>query len=147
MKRITSGSSSRRTFAPSGAPRRGKRRRPTRSTWGRVASPRRAGSAFPPTANRKRSSNPSSAWAGGPGPGPGDEGRGPPGAGERLHRMRILVVDDEPMVAALIADGLRDEGYEEIVIATSGPEGPQVIERDSPDVVFLDITMPGMDDR
>ena len=59
--------------------------------------------------------------------------------------MRILVVDDEPMVAALIADGLRDEGYEEIVIATSGPEGLQVIERDSPDVVFLDITMPGMD--
>ena len=59
--------------------------------------------------------------------------------------MRILVVDDEPMVATLIADGLRDEGYEEIVIANSGPEGLQVIERDPPDVVFLDITMPEMD--
>ena len=59
--------------------------------------------------------------------------------------MKILVVDDEPMVAALIADGLRDEGYEEIVIAHSGPEGLQVIERDPPDLVFLDITMPGMD--
>jgi len=59
--------------------------------------------------------------------------------------MRILVVDDEPIVAGLIADGLRDEGYEEIVIANSGPEGLQDIERDPPDVVFLDITMPGMD--
>ena len=59
--------------------------------------------------------------------------------------MRILVVDDEPIVAGLIADGLRDEGYEEIVVANSGLEGLQVIERDPPDVVFLDITMPGMD--
>jgi len=59
--------------------------------------------------------------------------------------MRILVVDDEPLVAGLIADGLRAEGYEEIVIANSGSEGLQVIERDPPDVVFLDITMPGMD--
>jgi len=59
--------------------------------------------------------------------------------------MRILVVDDEPIVAGLIAEGLRNEGYEEIVIANSGEEGLQVIERDPPDVVFLDITMPGMD--
>ncbi|MBI3031714.1 MAG: response regulator [Candidatus Rokubacteria bacterium] len=59
--------------------------------------------------------------------------------------MKILVVDDEPIVAGLIADGLRDEGYEEIVIATSGPDGLQMIKRDPPDVVFLDITMPGMD--
>ena len=59
--------------------------------------------------------------------------------------MRILVVDDEPLVAGVIADGLRDEGYAEILIANSGPEGLEVIERDRPDVVFLDITMPGMD--
>ena len=59
--------------------------------------------------------------------------------------MRILVVDDEPIVAGLIAEGLRNEGYEEIVIANSGEEGLQVIERDPPEVVFLDITMPGMD--
>ena len=59
--------------------------------------------------------------------------------------MRILVVDDEPIVAGLIADGLRNEGYEEIVIANSGAEGLQVIEQTPPDVVFLDITMPGMD--
>ena len=59
--------------------------------------------------------------------------------------MRILVVDDEPIVAGLIAEGLRNEGYEKIVIANSGEEGLQVIERDPPDVVFLDITLPGMD--
>ena len=31
--------------------------------------------------------------------------------------MRILVVDDEPIVAGLIAEGLRNEGYQEVVIA------------------------------
>jgi CheY-like chemotaxis protein len=59
--------------------------------------------------------------------------------------MKILVIDDEPIVAGLIADGLREEGYEQIVTANSGPEGLQAIEREAPDVVFLDITMPGMD--
>ncbi|MBI2544557.1 MAG: response regulator [Candidatus Rokubacteria bacterium] len=59
--------------------------------------------------------------------------------------MRILVVDDEPIVAGLIAEGLRNEGYGDVVIANSGEQGLQVIEGDPPDVVFLDITMPGMD--
>ena len=59
--------------------------------------------------------------------------------------MRILVIDDEPIVAGLIAEGLRNEGYEEVVIANSGDEGLRVTEQDPPDAVFLDITMPGMD--
>lgn len=59
--------------------------------------------------------------------------------------MKILVVDDEPMVAGLIAEGLRNEGHGDVVIANSGEEGLRVVERDPPDVVFLDITMPGMD--
>ena len=59
--------------------------------------------------------------------------------------MRVLVIDDEPIVAGLIAEGLRNEGYEEVLIANSGAEGLQVIEQSPPDAVFLDITMPGMD--
>jgi DNA-binding response OmpR family regulator len=56
--------------------------------------------------------------------------------------MRILVVDDEPSVAGLIAEGLRNEGYGDVVIATSGEQGLQVLEWDPPDVVFLDIILP-----
>jgi CheY-like chemotaxis protein len=59
--------------------------------------------------------------------------------------MRILVVDDEPIVAGLIAEGLRNEGYQEVAIANSGEEGLRLIDQEPPDVVFLDITMPGMD--
>ena len=59
--------------------------------------------------------------------------------------MRILVVDDEPIVAGLIAEGLRNEGHGDVVIANSGEQGLQVIEQDPPDAVFLDITMPEMD--
>lgn len=59
--------------------------------------------------------------------------------------MRILVIDDEPVVAGLIAEGLLDEGYPEVVVASSGEEGLRIIEETPPDVVFLDLTMPGMD--
>lgn len=59
--------------------------------------------------------------------------------------MKILVVDDEPLVAGVIAEGLQNEGYGEVVVAHSGAEGLRVIEESPPDVVFLDITMPGMD--
>src|SRR5687768_16445898 len=39
---------------------------------------------------------------------------------------------------------LEYEGYE-VVEASSGPEGVTLAERDSPDLVFLDVKMPGMD--
>jgi two-component system, NtrC family, nitrogen regulation response regulator NtrX len=59
-------------------------------------------------------------------------------------KSRILVIDDE----AAIRDSLRMifeyEGYE-FIGASSGPEGITLAERESPDLVFLDIKMPGMD--
>jgi len=58
--------------------------------------------------------------------------------------MRILVIDDEPAVAAVIAEALRDEGHE-VLVATGGEEALQVIAHGRPEAVFLDIVMPGMD--
>ena len=58
--------------------------------------------------------------------------------------MRILVIDDEPMVAGVVAEALQSEGYQ-VVVAGSGEEGLRLIETNSPDAVFLDIVMPGMD--
>jgi two-component system nitrogen regulation response regulator NtrX len=59
-------------------------------------------------------------------------------------KSRILVIDDE----AAIRDSLRMifeyEGYE-FIGAASGPEGIAVFEKEAPDLVFLDIKMPGMD--
>jgi two-component system nitrogen regulation response regulator NtrX len=59
-------------------------------------------------------------------------------------KPRILVVDDEPAIRDTMRMILEYEGYE-VILAGSGPEGLTMAERDSPDLVFLDIKMPGLD--
>jgi adenylate cyclase len=56
---------------------------------------------------------------------------------------RILVVDDTPSNVKLLADVLGARGYE-VVTAVNGAEGLERIEKDSPDLVLLDVMMPGM---
>jgi two-component system nitrogen regulation response regulator NtrX len=56
----------------------------------------------------------------------------------------ILIVDDEPTIIQSLGGLLGDEGYE-IFSATNGYESLKVIARESPDLVLLDIWMPGMD--
>ena len=58
--------------------------------------------------------------------------------------MRILVIDDEPRVAGVIAEVLRLEGND-VVAASSGEEGLRIIAQSPPAAVFLDIVMPGID--
>ena len=58
--------------------------------------------------------------------------------------MRLLVIDDEPLVADVVAEALRLEGHD-VVVAGSGKEGLRLIVQSPPDAVFLDIVMPGMD--
>lgn len=58
--------------------------------------------------------------------------------------MRILVIDDEAVVAGVIAEALRDDGNE-VVVAHGGEDGLRAIEQSAPDAVFLDVLMPGMD--
>lgn len=55
--------------------------------------------------------------------------------------MRVLVVEDEPQMAAFIARGLRDEGYT-IDIAGDGAEALSLIERTGYDLVLLDVQLP-----
>jgi two-component system, NtrC family, nitrogen regulation response regulator NtrX len=59
-------------------------------------------------------------------------------------KSRILVVDDEAEIRRSLRMILEYEGYE-VIEASSGPEGVTLAERESPDLVFLDIKMPGMD--
>ena len=56
---------------------------------------------------------------------------------------RILVVDDTPSNVKLLADVLTARGYA-VVTAASGAEALAVILRDAPDLVLLDVMMPGM---
>jgi two-component system nitrogen regulation response regulator NtrX len=59
-------------------------------------------------------------------------------------KSRILVVDDEAEIRRSVRMILEYEGYE-VLEASSGPDGVAIVERESPDLVFLDIKMPGMD--
>ncbi len=56
----------------------------------------------------------------------------------------ILVVDDEESICQSLQGILTDEGYE-VRSAGSGEEALKVIEEDLPDLVLLDIWLPGMD--
>ena len=56
---------------------------------------------------------------------------------------RVLVVDDTPVNLKLLADLLAAKGYA-VATATSGAEALAKIEADAPDLVLLDVMMPGM---
>ncbi len=56
----------------------------------------------------------------------------------------VVVVEDEPVIAAAVADRLRAEGYR-VEVAVDGPSGVALIERVQPDVVVLDVLLPGFD--
>ena len=56
---------------------------------------------------------------------------------------RILVIDDEAAIRDSLRMILEYEHYE-FIGAASGPDGLAIIKRDPPDMVLLDIKMPGM---
>ena len=58
--------------------------------------------------------------------------------------IRVLLVDDEPLAIQRIEDLLRGEqGVEIVGVATSGAAAVEAIRRLHPDLVFLDVQMPG----
>jgi DNA-binding response OmpR family regulator len=63
-----------------------------------------------------------------------------------MEKMKktVLLVDDEEEMTRLLKIELEQEGYE-IFVAHDGLEGFQRIRECSPDVIILDIMMPGMD--
>ncbi len=59
---------------------------------------------------------------------------------------KILAVDDEPSIVRLISTTLRARGHE-VLEATNGQQALEKAEKDSPDLILLDIMMPRMDGR
>src|SRR5436190_16440973 len=57
--------------------------------------------------------------------------------------QRILVVDDTPMNIKLLSDLLRSKGYE-VATAVNGEEALASITKHPPDLVLLDVMMPGL---
>ena len=61
-----------------------------------------------------------------------------------MSEARILVVDDEYLIRWTLQQGLAKEGYV-VFTAESGEEALVKLEEEAPDIVLLDIKMPGMD--
>lgn len=57
---------------------------------------------------------------------------------------KVLIVDDEPKIVRLVADYLRASGFG-VVTARSGDEALMRVRTESPDLVVLDLGLPGLD--
>jgi DNA-binding response OmpR family regulator len=57
---------------------------------------------------------------------------------------RVLVIDDEPPIRLLCRVNLEAEGME-VLEASDGPTGLEKARNDEPDVILLDVMMPGLD--
>ncbi len=59
-------------------------------------------------------------------------------------RSRILVVDDEPRILRFVRLSLTAQGFD-VMVASCGEEGLRVAASEKPDLMILDIFMPGLD--
>ncbi|MDF2923091.1 MAG: chemotaxis protein CheY [Paenibacillaceae bacterium] len=59
--------------------------------------------------------------------------------------MRILIVDDVPFMRRVLKKIMEDAGHEIVGMVDNGEEGVREYKRFKPDVVTMDLTLPGMD--
>ena len=57
---------------------------------------------------------------------------------------KILIVDDEKDILEFLGYNLRKEGYE-VIEAKTGDEALQLVKNNTPDLIILDVMMPGID--
>jgi len=61
-----------------------------------------------------------------------------------MSTQRILVVDDEPKIRMTVRGYLEADGFE-VLEAADGPSGLDSVVREKPDLVVLDVMLPGLD--
>ena len=61
-----------------------------------------------------------------------------------MLKKKILIVDDEPDVLMLLGERLTKAGYD-VIKASSGKDAIETAGKKLPDLIVLDIAMPGMD--
>ena len=60
-----------------------------------------------------------------------------------MNNRTILVVDDEPQIRRVLRATLSGNGYD-VILAKDGQEAVEMVIRDRPDLILLDVNMPGM---
>ncbi|MBD2463461.1 response regulator [Oscillatoria sp. FACHB-1407] len=61
-----------------------------------------------------------------------------------MPTKRVLVIDDEADIRAIVQGCLEDIAEWEVLTATSGEEGIQLAIAEQPDGILMDVSMPGM---
>src|SRR5689334_20818476 len=61
-----------------------------------------------------------------------------------MSNQTILVIDDHKELAELVQRSLAQQGFD-VIVAHDGPSGLNIAREHKPDLVILDLTMPGMD--
>ncbi len=63
---------------------------------------------------------------------------------DKKNSLKVLIIDDEDTIAKMIADVLESK-VSDVIISSSGAEGLYRAREFEPDVIVLDLNMPGMD--
>lgn len=63
-----------------------------------------------------------------------------------MKKARVLVVDDEPKIAQVVGAYLEADGFE-VTLAHDGVSALRIFELESPDLVVLDLMLPGLDGK
>jgi DNA-binding response OmpR family regulator len=62
-----------------------------------------------------------------------------------MSAKRVLIIDDEPGIRQIVQIALKAIASWDVFMAASGSEGLELAESEQPDVILLDVMMPGMD--
>lgn len=60
-----------------------------------------------------------------------------------MNKKAILLIEDNPLLTGLYSAGFKKKGYE-VVVVHNGEDGLTAIGKEKPDIVVLDLFMPGM---
>ena len=61
------------------------------------------------------------------------------------RRYKVMAADDDPALLAMLADTLTTGGYD-VATAGDGQQAVAVALRERPDLIILDVSMPGLDE-
>jgi two-component system alkaline phosphatase synthesis response regulator PhoP len=62
-----------------------------------------------------------------------------------MYKKRVLIIDDEENFCKLVKKNIEQTGEFEVHIATNGEDGIRLAREIKPDLILLDVIMPGMD--
>ena len=62
-----------------------------------------------------------------------------------MARLRVLIAEDDPLVAITLSDQLAELGHSVVAVASDGQEAIDMARREHPEIALLDIKMPNVD--